>query len=116
MKIGNLKIGYRLYLGFGLVTLLTMAMGVMAISGMLKLADLTSKMYHHPLTVSNAVRVPVIASGGAGNAKHMADALLEGKADAALAASIFHFGEYTVNDVRDELRKQGIATRNNIAE
>ncbi len=56
MKIGNLRIGSRLYLGFGLVMLLTVAMGVTAILGMLKLANLTSKMYHYPLTVSNAVR------------------------------------------------------------
>ncbi len=61
--------------------------------------------------VSDAVCVPVIASGGAGNAQHMADALSKGKADAALAASIFHFGELTVDDVRQELKKQGIATR-----
>ena len=46
--------------------------------------------------VSEAVRIPVIASGGAGNLDHMVEVLMEGKADAVLAASIFHFGEYTV--------------------
>ncbi len=56
MKTGSMRIGTRLYSGFGLVTIFAVGMGVVAISGMLKLADLTSKMYHHPLTVSNAVR------------------------------------------------------------
>ena len=50
--------------------------------------------------VSEAVGVPVVASGGAGTLEHMAAVLLEGKADAVLAASIFHFGEYTVGDVK----------------
>ena len=50
--------------------------------------------------VSESVGVPVVASGGAGNLEHMADVLLEGKADAVLAASIFHFGTYTVGDVK----------------
>jgi imidazole glycerol-phosphate synthase subunit HisF len=60
---------------------------------------------------SESVGVPVVASGGAGNLKHMADVLLEGKADAVLAASIFHFGEYTVRDVKQFLADQGIAVR-----
>src|SRR6476620_4023855 len=50
--------------------------------------------------ISEAVGVPVVASGGAGTREHMADVLLEGKADAVLAASIFHFGELTVADVK----------------
>ena len=50
--------------------------------------------------ISEAVGVPVVASGGAGKLEHMAEVLLEGKADAVLAASIFHFGEYTVGDVK----------------
>src|SRR6185369_15619026 len=53
--------------------------------------------------VSEAVGVPVVASGGAGKLEHMAEVLLEGKADAVLAASIFHFGEYTVGDVKQFL-------------
>jgi cyclase len=62
-------------------------------------------------TVSEAVTIPVIASGGAGSLDHMVDVLLDGKADAVLAASIFHFGEFTVRDVKEHLRKQGIPVR-----
>jgi len=61
--------------------------------------------------VSEAVGVPVVASGGAGTLEHMAEVLLEGKADAVLAASIFHFGEHTVQDVKDYLRSKGISVR-----
>jgi cyclase len=61
--------------------------------------------------VSEAVGVPVVASGGAGNQEHMAAVLLEGKADAVLAASIFHFGELTVGEVKRFLAAQGIAVR-----
>jgi cyclase len=61
--------------------------------------------------ISEAVGVPVVASGGAGNLQHMADVLLEGKADAVLAASIFHFGQYTVQDVKRFLLEQNIAVR-----
>ena len=61
--------------------------------------------------VSNAVNIPVIASGGAGSLEHMAHVLEEGKADAVLAASIFHFGEFTVEDVKRFLADQGIAVR-----
>jgi cyclase len=61
--------------------------------------------------VSEAVGVPVVASGGAGTLQHMADVLLEGKADAVLAASIFHFGEYTVGDVKKFLAEKGITVR-----
>jgi cyclase len=50
--------------------------------------------------VSEAVRVPVIASGGVGNLQHLADGILEGKADAVLAASIFHFGEYRISEAK----------------
>jgi imidazole glycerol-phosphate synthase subunit HisF len=62
-------------------------------------------------TVSEAVTIPVIASGGAGNLDHMVRVLREGKADAVLAASIFHFGEYTVGDVKRHLAAQGIPVR-----
>jgi cyclase len=61
--------------------------------------------------VSEAVGVPVVASGGAGKLEHMAEVLLEGKADAVLAASIFHFGEYTVGDVKEFLAQKGISVR-----
>jgi imidazole glycerol-phosphate synthase subunit HisF len=61
--------------------------------------------------VSESVGVPVVASGGAGKLEHMASVLLEGKADAVLAASIFHFGEYTVADVKHFLASKGISVR-----
>jgi cyclase len=61
--------------------------------------------------ISEAVSVPVVASGGAGSLQHMADVLLEGKADAVLAASIFHFGEHTVGEVKRFLAERGIPVR-----
>jgi len=61
--------------------------------------------------ISEAVGVPVVASGGAGTLEHMAEVLLEGKADAVLAASIFHFGEFTVGEVKTFLASKGIAVR-----
>ena len=61
--------------------------------------------------ISESVGVPVVASGGAGKLEHMAEVLLEGKADAVLAASIFHFGEYTVGDVKKFLYAKGIPVR-----
>ena len=61
--------------------------------------------------ISESVGVPVVASGGAGTLQHMADVLIEGKADAVLAASIFHFGEFTVGDVKRFLGERGIPVR-----
>ena len=61
--------------------------------------------------VSEAVRIPVIASGGAGNAAHFTQVFREGKADAALAASIFHFGIHDVRALKKELRRDGISVR-----
>jgi cyclase len=61
--------------------------------------------------VSAAVRVPVIASGGVGNLQHLADGILEGKADAVLAASIFHFGEFRISEAKAFMRAQGIEVR-----
>src|SRR5947209_12028840 len=61
--------------------------------------------------ISELVSVPVVASGGAGTLEHMAEVLLEGKADAVLAASIFHFGEYTVADVKRFLAQKNIPVR-----
>ena len=61
--------------------------------------------------VSEAVRVPVVASGGAGGPAHMYDALVEGRADAVLAASIFHYGEYTIGAVKEYLSGRGVPIR-----
>jgi len=61
--------------------------------------------------ISEAVTVPVIASGGAGGPEHMAEALTEGKADAVLAASIFHFGTYSIRAVKEHLAAAGIPVR-----
>lgn len=61
--------------------------------------------------VSESVSVPVIASGGVGNLEHLADGLLEGRADAVLAASIFHFGEHTVEEAKLYMRSRGIEVR-----
>ncbi len=61
--------------------------------------------------VTSAVRLPVIASGGAGNAAHMYDALTSGGAEAALAASIFHFGELSIGAVKEDLAARGLEIR-----
>lgn len=61
--------------------------------------------------VSRAVRIPVIASGGAGSAEHFADVLSRGEADAALAASIFHYGKVRVGDLKSHLRAHGVPVR-----
>lgn len=76
-------------------------------------ADGTKAGYDIELTrcVSEAVNIPVIASGGAGNLDHMVDVLREGKADAVLAASIFHFGEYTIPEAKEYFREKGIDVR-----
>ncbi len=62
-------------------------------------------------SVSRATSVPVIASGGAGNLEHLYDALDDGEADAVLAASIFHFGEYSIGEAKDYLSKRGVPVR-----
>lgn len=62
-------------------------------------------------TIVRATNIPIIASGGAGNPEHMRAALQEGEADAALAASIFHYGQYTVGKVKSYLRKHGVIVR-----
>jgi cyclase len=62
-------------------------------------------------TVSRSTRIPVIASGGAGKPEHFVQVLTEGEADAALAASVFHDGTYTVNDIKEQLDKAGIPVR-----
>jgi len=65
--------------------------------------------------VTDAVNVPVIASGGVGTLEHLVDGVLEGGADAVLAASIFHFGEHTVGEAHDFLRARGVAVREPVA-
>jgi cyclase len=69
--------------------------------------------YDLPLlrAISEAVTVPVVASGGAGTPEHLYDALVTGKADAVLAASIFHFGTYTIAQVKQELARRGLPVR-----
>lgn len=61
--------------------------------------------------VSDSVQVPVIASGGVGNLDHLADGVQQGGADAVLAASIFHYGEYTVQEAKQRMRERGISVR-----
>ncbi len=75
--------------------------------------DGTKIGFNLPLTraVSDAVDVPVIASGGVGNLQHLVDGVIEGHADAVLAASIFHFGEYTVRQAKEAMRAAGIEVR-----
>lgn len=76
-------------------------------------ADGTQAGYDIELTrrVSEAVSVPVIASGGAGNPEHLYNAITEGKADAVLAASIFHFGTYRIREVKSYLAGRGVPVR-----
>lgn len=76
-------------------------------------ADGTRSGYDIEITrrISDSVSVPVVASGGAGNLQHMSSVLIEGKADAVLAASLFHFGEFTIADVKSYLSQQGIPIR-----
>ncbi len=62
-------------------------------------------------TVAELVNIPVIASGGVGNLEHIREGLVEGKADAALAASIFHFGEYSIRETKQYLREKGVVVR-----
>ena len=76
-------------------------------------ADGTKDGYDLEMTaaVSAATTVPLVASGGAGNPEHLADAILAGKADAALAASIFHFGEFTIHETKRVMAERGIPVR-----
>ena len=76
-------------------------------------ADGTKDGYDIALTraVSEAVNVPVIASGGAGTLEHFYDVLTLGKADAVLAASVFHYGQFTVRQVKDYLKSRGVEVR-----
>lgn len=76
-------------------------------------ADGTCDGYDLPVTaaVSAAVTIPVVASGGAGSPQHLADAVLRGGADAVLAASIFHFGQYTIEEAKQTMEAAGIPVR-----
>lgn len=76
-------------------------------------ADGTKDGYDIPLTraVAEAVNVPVIASGGAGKLEHFYDVLTLGKADAVLAASVFHYGQFTVRQVKEYLKSRGVEVR-----
>jgi len=76
-------------------------------------ADGTKAGYDLELTaaISEAVSVPVIASGGAGTLEHLYDAVVRGKADAVLAASIFHFGEFTIQETKAYLKARGVEVR-----
>jgi cyclase len=69
--------------------------------------------YDVPLTraIADAVEVPIIASGGAGGPQHMVDVVLDGRADAVLAASIFHFGTHRIRDVKRYMQEQGVPVR-----
>lgn len=62
-------------------------------------------------SVARAVTIPVIASGGVGKLEHFAEGILEGEADAVLAASVFHFGEFTIREVKEYMASQGIPVR-----
>jgi cyclase len=75
--------------------------------------DGTKSGYDIELTrkVAEAVNIPVIASGGAGTKEHFYDVLTDGKADAALAASLFHYGELKMSDLKDYLNKKGLPIR-----
>ena len=76
-------------------------------------ADGTKDGFDLPLTraISERVGIPIIASGGAGKAEHFYEAFTAGKADAGLAATIFHYKELTVHEVKDELRRRGVEIR-----
>lgn len=75
--------------------------------------DGTKAGFNLPLTraVSDAVKIPVIASGGVGNLQHLVDGVIEGHASAVLAASIFHFGEYTIAQAKNTMEAAGIPVR-----
>ena len=75
--------------------------------------DGTKNGYDIPLTrtISDAVEVPVIASGGVGSPEHLAEGVLSARASAVLAASIFHFGEFTINEAKQIMRNKGVTVR-----
>ena len=76
-------------------------------------SDGTKSGFDLPLTraISDALTIPVIASGGVGNLDHLADGIIQGKADAVLAASIFHFAEYSIGEAKQRMQARGIEVR-----
>ena len=76
--------------------------------------DGTKKGYDNLLnrSISDSISIPIIASGGAGSLAHLVDGVLEGRAEAVLAASIFHFGELTIKEVKNEFKRSDIPVRN----
>ena len=75
--------------------------------------DGTKSGYDLPLTrtISRNLRIPIIASGGAGTLEHLSDGVKLGEADAVLVASIFHYGEYTIKEAKDFMKANGISVR-----
>jgi cyclase len=75
--------------------------------------DGTRDGYNLPLTraISDAVNIPVIASGGVGNLDHLVEGVTKGGASAVLAASIFHFGDYTIKEAKEYMNAAGVPTR-----
>lgn len=75
--------------------------------------DGTKQGFNLPLTraVAEAVDIPVIASGGVGNVRHLIEGITEGKADAVLAAGVFHFGEIAIREAKRAMREAGIEVR-----
>ena len=75
--------------------------------------DGTREGFNLPLTraIADAVSVPVIASGGVGNLQHLVDGVVEGHASAVLAASIFHFGDYTIREAKEFMQQAGVPVR-----
>jgi cyclase len=75
--------------------------------------DGTKLGFDLPLTraFSDALEVPIIASGGVGTLEHLAEGVLQGRADAVLAASIFHYGEFTVGEAKQHMANRGIEVR-----
>ena len=76
-------------------------------------ADGTQAGYDIPMTraIADAVKIPVIASGGAGTLEHLYEAITEGHADAVLVASIAHFGKYSIKEMKDYLASKGIPVK-----
>lgn len=107
--------GGRVPTGLDVLTWVKQAVGLGAGEILLTSMDCdgTKNGYDIPLTraVAEAVGVPVIASGGAGALEHFYEVLTEGKADAVLAASIFHYREFSIRQVKEYLRKRGVEVR-----
>ncbi|MGV8934264.1 MAG: imidazole glycerol phosphate synthase subunit HisF [Gallionellaceae bacterium] len=89
----------------------TLGAGEILLTSMNRDGQKTGFDLHLTKAVSDALEIPVIASGGVGNLQHLVDGVTQGGADAVLAASIFHFGEYTVQQAKQYMAKQGIEVR-----